>query len=162
LVITDKDDAKRKMVASRLSPDNRYCRVLELPIHPGYGPKTLALLFGVVFLLIGILGFVPAVGPNEMLLNIFHVNAAHNAVHLLTGVIALVAGMAGVGASKTFFKIFGVVYGLVAVLGFVVGDGMLLGLISNNTADTWLHVGIAVVSLIIGFAPSGEPTRTAA
>jgi hypothetical protein len=66
--------------------------------------KTLALLFGVVFLLIGILGFVPAVAPNEMLLNIFHVNAAHNAIHLLTGVIALVAGMAGVGASKTFFK----------------------------------------------------------
>jgi hypothetical protein len=63
---------------------------------------------------------------------------------------------------KTFFKIFGVVYGLVAVLGFVVGDGMLLGLISNNTADTWLHVGIAVVSLIIGFAPSGEATTTAA
>jgi hypothetical protein len=100
------------------------------------------------------------VAPNEMLLNIFHVNAAHNAVHLLTGVIALVAGMAGVGASKTFFKIFGVVYGLVAVLGFVVGDGMLLGLISNNAADTWLHVGIAAVSLIIGFAPSSEPTRT--
>jgi hypothetical protein len=39
---------------------------------------------------------------------------------------------------------------------------MLLGLISNNTAGTWLHVGIAVVSLIIGFAPSGEPTTTAA
>ena len=112
--------------------------------------------------MIDILGFVPAVAPNEMLLNIFHVNAAHNAVHLLTGIVALLAGMAGVGASKTFFKIFGVVYGLVAVLGFVVGEGMLLGLISNNTADTWLHVGIAVVSLIIGFAPSGEPTTTAA
>ena len=124
--------------------------------------KTLALLFGIVFLLIGILGFAPAAAPNEMLLNIFHVNAADNAVHLLTGIVALLAGMAGVGASKTLFKIFGVVYGLVAVLGFVVGDGMLLGLISNNTADTWLHVGIAVVSLIIGFAPSGEPTTTAA
>jgi Domain of unknown function (DUF4383) len=135
LVITNNDDAKRKMVTSRLSPDDRYCRALELPLHPRYG-KTLALLFGVVFLLIGILGFVPAVAPNEMLLNIFHVNAAHNAVHLLTGIVALLAGMAGVGASKTFFKIFGVVYGLVAVLGVVVGDGMLLGLISNNTADT--------------------------
>jgi len=66
--------------------------------------KTLALLFGVVFLLIGILGFVPAVAPNEMLLNIFHVNAAHNAVHLLTGVIALVAGMAGVGHQKPSLK----------------------------------------------------------
>jgi Domain of unknown function (DUF4383) len=66
--------------------------------------KTLALLFGVVFLLIGILGFVPAVTPNEMLLNIFHVNAAHNAVHLLTGIVALLAGMAGVGASKLSLK----------------------------------------------------------
>jgi hypothetical protein len=122
--------------------------------------KTLALLFGVVFLLIGILGFVPALAPNEMLLNIFHVNAAHNVVHLLTGVVALLAGMAGVGAAKIFFKIFGVIYGLVAVLGFVVGDGLLLGLISNNMAVTWLHVVIAVVSLIIGFAPSGGTTAT--
>jgi hypothetical protein len=118
--------------------------------------KTLALLFGVVFLLIGILGFVPALAPNEMLLNIFHVNAAHNAVHLLTGVVALLASMGGVGASKTFFKIFGVVYGLVAILGLVVGDGMLLGLISNNMADTWLHVAIAVVSLIIASSRAAE------
>jgi Domain of unknown function (DUF4383) len=122
--------------------------------------KTLALVFGVVFLLIGILGFVPALAPNEMLLNIFHVNAAHNVVHLLTGVVALLAGMGGVGAAKVFFKIFGVVYGLVAILGFVVGDGMLLGLISNNMAVTWLHVVIAVVSLIIGFAPSGTAAAT--
>ena len=41
------------------------------------------------------------------------------------------------------------------------GDGLLLGLISNNMADTWLRVAIAVVSLIIGFAPSGESTATA-
>ncbi|PYK68886.1 MAG: TonB-dependent receptor [Verrucomicrobia bacterium] len=123
--------------------------------------KTLALLFGVVFLLIGILGFVPALAPNEMLLNIFHVNAAHNVVHLLTGVVALLAGMGGVGAARTFFRIFGVVYGLVAVLGFVVGDGLLLGLIANNMADTWLHVVIALVSLIIGFVPSGGTTASA-
>jgi hypothetical protein len=63
-----------------------------------------------------------------MLLNIFHVNAAHNVVHLLTGVVAPLAGMAGVGAAKTFFKIFGVVYGLVAVLGFVVGRWVTAGL----------------------------------
>src|SRR5438132_3618228 len=45
--------------------------------------KTAALLFGIVFLLIGILGFVPAVTPdNGMLLGIFHVNTAHNIVHL--------------------------------------------------------------------------------
>ena len=51
--------------------------------------KTLAVLFGIVFLLVGILGFVPAVTKDEMLLGIFHVNAAHNCVHLLSGVAAL-------------------------------------------------------------------------
>jgi hypothetical protein len=122
--------------------------------------KTMAVLFGIVFLLIGILGFVPAVTKDDMLLGIFHVNAAHNFVHLLSGVAALICGMTGIGASRTYFKIFGVVYGLVAVLGFMnPGEHtMLLGLISNNTADTWLHVAIAAVSLIIGFMPASAET----
>jgi hypothetical protein len=120
--------------------------------------KTAAVLFGVVFLLIGILGFVPAVTKDQMLLGIFHVNAAHNCVHLLSGVVALFAGMTSLGAARMYFRIFGLVYGLVAVMGFFVGDGMLLGLISNNAADTWLHVGIAAVSLILGFMPASAET----
>jgi hypothetical protein len=120
--------------------------------------KSAAVLFGVVFLLIGILGFVPAVTKDQMLLGIFHVNAAHNCVHLLSGVVALIAGMTSAGAARWYFRIFGLVYGLVAVMGFVMGDGMLLGLISNNTADTWLHVGIAAVSLILGFMPASAET----
>src|ERR1700716_1708800 len=98
--------------------------------------KTAALLFGVVFLLVGILGFVPAATSNEMLLGTFHVNFAHNLVHLASGVVFLLCGMAGAGASSTFFKIFGVVYAVVAVLGFMKGDGLLLGIVSNNMADT--------------------------
>ena len=122
--------------------------------------KTMAVLFGVVFLVIGILGFVPAVTKDEMLLGIFHVNAAHNCVHLLSGVVALICGMMGVGAARMYFKLFGLVYGAVAVLGFLnPGEHvMLLGLISNNTATTWLHVAIAAVSLIIGFMPARAET----
>ena len=121
--------------------------------------KTMAVLFGVVFLVVGILGFVPAVTKDQMLLGIFHVNAAHNCVHLLSGVVALLCGMSGVGASRWYFRIFGLVYALVAVLGFLnPGDTMLLGLISNNMATTWLHVGIAVVSLLIGFMPARAET----
>jgi hypothetical protein len=120
--------------------------------------KTMAILFGVVFLVVGILGFVPAVTKDDMLLGIFHVNAAHNCVHLLSGVVALICGMAGVGASRLYFKIFGLVYGAVAVLGFLnPGEHtLLLGLISNNTADTWLHVAISAVSLIVGFMPASS------
>lgn len=116
--------------------------------------KTAAVLFGVVFLLVGILGFVPAVTKDQMLLGIFHVNAAHNCVHLLSGVVALFCGMTSVGASRWYFRIFGLIYGLVAVMGFMAGDGMLLGLISNNMAVTWLHVAIAAVSLLLGFMPA--------
>ena len=121
--------------------------------------KTMAVLFGIVFLLFGILGFVPAVTKDEMLLGIFHVNTAHNVVHLLSGAVALFAGLTSVGASRVYFKIFGLVYAAVAVMGFLnPGDTMLLGLISNNTADTWLHVGIAAVSLLLGFMPASSET----
>ena len=122
--------------------------------------KPMAILFGVIFLVVGILGFVPAVTKDEMLLGIFHVNAAHNAVHLLSGVVALICGMMGVGAARMYFRIFGLVYGAVAVMGFLnPGEHvMLLGLISNNTAVTYLHVAIAAVSLIIGFMPAKTET----
>ncbi len=113
--------------------------------------KTLALLFGAVFVLVGILGFIPAVSPNEHLLGIFHVNAAHNAVHLLSGIVAITCGLASERAATLFFRIFGVVYGLVAVLGLIGGDWPILGIISNNMADVGLHIAIAAVSLMIGF-----------
>src|SRR6266436_3742124 len=106
--------------------------------------KTAVILFGLVFLLVGVLGFVPAcmkdVNGMPMLLGIFHVNFAHNVVHLASGAVFLLCGMAGAGPSRMFFKIFGIVYALVAVLGFIKGDALLLGLISNNMATTWLHV----------------------
>lgn len=127
--------------------------------------KTAAILFGLVFLVIGILGFVPACTTDlngmPMLLGIFHVNTAHNIVHLASGAIFLLSGMASASASRSFFKLFGFVYALVAVLGFYYGDQPLLGLISNNRADTWLHVGLAVVMLIIGFGPGGRDSANA-
>jgi hypothetical protein len=46
----------------------------------------------------------------------------------------------------------------VAVLGFMKGDGLLLGMISNNTATTWLHVGLAVAMLFLGFVAKDSAT----
>ncbi len=113
--------------------------------------KQAATLFGVVFLLAGVLGFVPGITNDQMLLGIFHVNAAHNVVHLLSGAVALWAGMTSAAYARTYFRVFGIVYALVAVLGFLTGNGMLLGLISNNMPDTWLHVAIAAAALALGF-----------
>lgn len=115
--------------------------------------KTMATIFGIVFLIVGILGFVPGITANGHLLGIFHVNTAHNIVHILSGVAALIAAGMGIRAAQNYFRIFGIVYALVAVLGFFSGDAPVLGIVANNTADNWLHVGIAAVSLALGFAP---------
>lgn len=114
--------------------------------------KSLGMLFGIVFLAVGILGFVPGITKDDMLLGIFMVNKVHSIVHIASGVVFLLASMAGAGAASLWFKIFGLIYAVVAVLGFMNPNGMLLGMISNNPADTWLHVVLAAAMLLIGFA----------
>jgi hypothetical protein len=118
--------------------------------------KTLGMLFGIVFLAVGILGFVPGITTNDMLLGIFMVNKALSIVHIASGAIFLIASMSGAGAARLWFQIFGIVYAIVAVLGFMNPNGMLLGMISNNPADTWLHVVLAVAMLAIGFGTAKQ------
>ena len=118
--------------------------------------KKIAVIFGVVFVAVGVLGWVPVVNPGGKLLGLFDVNAAHNLVHLATGIIAIIVGMSSDKASKIFFQVFGVIYALVAVLGFYSGDQPLLGIVSNNGADSVLHVVIAVVALYLGFGMKAE------
>jgi hypothetical protein len=121
--------------------------------------KTAATIFGIIFLAIGILGFVPGATTNDMLLGIFMVNAAHSVVHIVSGVIFLLAAMAGAAASRMWFRIFGIIYAIVAILGFVTPNGgLILGTISNNVADTWLHVILAVIMLLIGFVAKETAT----
>lgn len=113
--------------------------------------KAIAILFGIVLLAIGVLGFVPGAMENGLLLGYFQVNLAHNLVHILTGVIALLAGFSGNVSSLWFFRLFGIVYALFAIHGFIYGDVPILGTVSNNAADTWLHTGVAALSLLLGF-----------
>jgi hypothetical protein len=113
--------------------------------------RTIAIIYGIVFVIIGILGFVPSCTPDGMLLGIFQVNAMHNFIHLITGIIAFIVGFNSARASQLFFQIFGIIYAIVAILGFFYGAMPILGLIANNMADTWLHVIIALISLIIGY-----------
>jgi hypothetical protein len=113
--------------------------------------KTAALIFGIIMLLVGILGFIPQATPRGMLLGIFHVNDVHNWIHIMTGVVSILCGINSEHASRLFFQIFGVVYGLVAILGFFYGDRPIFGLVANNLADAILHVAIAAFALYLGF-----------
>jgi Domain of unknown function (DUF4383) len=117
--------------------------------------KNAAILFGVVFLIVGVLGYVPnpIVGPT----GIFLTNPLHNIIHLVSG-IALLAGAYTSLGSSLMLKIVGVVYGLVAVCGFfMVMDNMMMG-VAINDADKWLHVALAVAILAAGFMlPDDRP-----
>jgi hypothetical protein len=112
--------------------------------------KTAAKVFGVIFLLIGVLGFVPGVTDDGHLLGIFHIDTLHNIIHLASGLVALMAASASAAAARTYFLVFGVIYGLVTVLGFMAGNDDILGLMANNMADNFLHLGITVSALTFG------------
>jgi Domain of unknown function (DUF4383) len=112
--------------------------------------KILAILFGLVLIVIGILGFLPDFTPGGKLFGYFLVNPLHNILHLLTGIVALVCGLTSGLASKVFFICFGLIYAAIAVLGFMMGQGQLFDLIAINQADNYLHAGIAILSLYFG------------
>lgn len=117
--------------------------------------KSLALVFGAVFLLVGILGFVPAFTPahsdgSRYLLGLFAVGGIHNVIHLLSGALAVAAGLNSEKLSQLWFRVFGAVYALVTVVGFVQKDTV-LGIFAVNTGDNFLHLALAVAILAVGF-----------
>lgn len=147
--------------------------------------RTIALLFGVVFLLVGILGFVPGVnamnhagaaaglsvtGPGTgYLLTLFHVNLLHNIVHILFGVIGLAAART-LGGARGYLQFVAVAYALLAILGLIpaLNINHTFGLIPIEGNDVWLHAAIAIVAAIFGFSPRRtegvvvtDPTGTA-
>lgn len=107
--------------------------------------KPLTWILGLVLLVVGILGFVL---PSP-LLGFFEVDTMHNVVHILSGVVGLWAASTGYQYSRLFLMIFGIVYGLVAVFGFM--GGSVLGLFMVNMADNYLHAAIAVACLATAF-----------
>ena len=125
-------------------------------------------VIGATLLVAGIIGFFYSSAfstgddaERDAVLGILDVNAWHNIVHLASGVVGLLAYRAGAAASRQYALIFGVVYLLVAIYGFVAGDGeVLLGLIPVNTEDNVLHLAIAAVGLG-AYAASADNSRTA-
>lgn len=109
-----------------------------------------ALLIGGVLALVGMLGFILV--PREgQLFGVFGVNTLHNAVHLLTGAVGLVAGYAAAGAfAGEYNRYGGLAYLLLAALWLVV-PALLNDLLNIDLADTLLHVGLGLALAIVGF-----------
>ena len=134
--------------------------------------KTIATILGVVFILIGVLGFV---APG--LLGA-HLSTLHNLVHLISGAVSLYFGLKGTLAGARMFCIaFGAVYGLLAIAGFLLGgsgqhtiggiahgpDSRLLALIPGQLEfalmDHTIHFALAIIYLIGGLLTKADINR---
>jgi hypothetical protein len=120
-----------------------------------------ATVVGAVFLLVGILGFVPGVttdydqlaitghGSGALLLGVFAVSILHNLLHAAFGVAGLVLARTPSGA-RNFLVYGGVVYAVLWIYGIVVHHDSAANFVPVNTADNWLHLGLAVGMIALG------------
>jgi arginine exporter protein ArgO len=130
------------------------------------GPKTnlqkAAQAVGAVFLLVGVLGFIPGITSNyetlsfaghesgALLLGIFQVSILHNIVHLLFGVAGILMSRTN-GQSRNYLLYGGVIYLVLWLYGLIIGHDTPANFVPVNTADNWLHfvLGIAMIALAI-------------
>jgi hypothetical protein len=115
-----------------------------------------ALLFGVVLLVVGVLGFIAdssfgtGSGVEGSDLIVFEVNGWHNIVHILSGLLGLAVWRRR-DAARAYALGFGAVYLVVTIWGLITGD-QVLWLIPVDTADNLLHLLIAAAGLAAGLA----------
>jgi hypothetical protein len=110
--------------------------------------KKIAYVFGAVFLLFAA---IRAFQDSDMLLGLFHVDRTHNMIHFVSGILGILAGMAGMYWSRLYLWAVGLMYLAVCVAGFIAGQVMEMPL---NTADNFLHLAISAVALYAVFAES--------
>jgi hypothetical protein len=126
--------------------------------------KTICTLLGIVFIIVGIVGFF-----SHDLLGA-HLTTAHNIVHIVSGLLALYFGLAGsLGAARAFALIFGVVYLLLGVVGFIMGDpnnDRMLTIINSDslqlmlgTRDHIIHIALGVIFLLGALATRTNGAR---
>lgn len=116
--------------------------------------KKTALIFGWIFLVIGVLGLFS--NPVISMTGFFHADLAHNIVHILTGVILLWVGYKSAAKLGLTLKVFGFIYLIVALIGFF-SSGTVLGILAVNGAANVLHLVIALIFLWVGFKGSSKP-----
>lgn len=120
-----------------------------------------AMAVGAVFLVFGILGFIPGITTNydqlsgaghhsgALLLGIFQVSYLHNAVHLLFGVLGL-AMARKIHLAKLYLVAGGIIYLALWIYGLIIDHDSAANFIPLNNADNWLHLVLGVGMIALG------------
>ncbi|MFE0456304.1 DUF4383 domain-containing protein [Streptomyces sp. NPDC058914] len=120
-----------------------------------------AQVVGLVFLLVGVLGFIPGITTHydemqfashhseALLLGIFQVSILHNIVHLLFGIAGL-AMARGLASARTFLIGGGAVYLVLWLYGLIVEKDTGANFVPMNSADDWLHFALGVGMIALG------------
>lgn len=129
--------------------------------------RTFTLITGIVFLVVGILGFVPGAavhhviwympamtGGHEYLFGIFAIDTVHNVINLAIGALGIAAYYWDL--ARPYCQGLGILCLAIGFFGFVpallYGNGMLFGLFHVNLADNVLYVVVGAIAAYIGFA----------
>ncbi len=135
--------------------------------------RKFALIYGILFIIGGVMGFIPAfvtpphdAPPLEVeanhgrLLGLFTVNVLHNIVHLLIGAFGVLASRS-FGSSVLYARGVTIFYGLLTVLGLFPATNTLFGLVPLHDHDVWLHAGSALLAGYFGFGPPAHAREAA-
>lgn len=132
---------------------------------------TMAMVFGVVFLIGGIAGFVASPPPpgalplriehgHGLALGLLPINTLHNIVHLLFGVLGLAAARGTLMSARAYFQLVAVAYTLLIVMGLMPATQTTFGLVPIYGNDVWFHLLLAAPAAYYGFfAPAAAVRR---
>jgi|SRR5665213_147836 len=112
--------------------------------------RKLAYVFGIILIILGVLGFIKAAAPGGLVLGLFSADLMSSLIYIATGALALVAARQRESQTRLYFKVFGIVYALIAIVGLIDG-GNVLGLMIVNGWSNVLNVVIAFIALWAGF-----------
>lgn len=118
--------------------------------------KTILAIIGVILIIIGLMGFI-----SPMVFGIFAMNTVNSIVYLLTGALSLAFANQSFDEARGFAKVFGIIYLVFVVAGFLMGSGTLFGIMVNNAGDNWLNLIVALLFLYVGFFASQARTAGA-
>lgn len=111
--------------------------------------RAIVILFGIAFIFAGVAGFLPTYTKDGILFAFFKVNTMQNVLHLVTGVIAIMAGTS-YKYSRWFFQVMGILYAIIAIVSFARSGNVYV--LQLNTADNILYIVIAAIALYLGFS----------